>query len=110
MLVFFVLFFSVEVSSVHRSDIILSVVVVVVVLSLVGVLAFFFSFLLWYKRYKRRSHKFEDPPTYTELCKMSTIYDPGEIPPNTDVCRQDPQEEYGITYMDLLMMKTDKDN
>ena len=75
-----------------------------VLITLVAVLAPIFSFLVWY-RVSSRSYK-QDPPTYIDLRKMNTIYDPDDIPQDTDAYKQ---EEYGITYMDLQMMKTDDD-
>ena len=97
---------TVEDSSAHQSEVILTVVIMIVVIIVVAVPAAILSaFLAWY----RIKLKTKGPPTYTDLLKMSTIYDPDDIRQDSDTYNQASQEEYGITYMELQMMKTDID-
>ena len=51
----------------------------------------------------------QSPCTFSELCQINTIHDTDNVQQDKDACRQAP-EEYGITYMDLQMMKTDIDD
>ena len=97
-----------EDSSAHQSEVILTVVVVIVVIIVVAVpAAILTAFLAWY-RIKLKTN-LKGPPTYIDLLRMSTIYDPDDIRQNSDTYNLASQEEYGITYMELQMMKTDID-
>lgn len=49
------------------------------------------------------------PYTFSELCQVNTILDTDNVQQDKDAYRHAP-EEYGITYMDLQMMKTDIDD
>ena len=102
-------FLCVEVSSIHQSKITLTVVVITLVVVLAPIILLSI-FLVWYRISRSHKHQYQGPPTYVELRIMSTIYDPDDIPQETDAYTQAPQKEYSITYMDLQMMKTDKDD
>ena len=50
-----------------------------------------------------------DNPSFSELCQINTILDTDNVQQDKDAYRHAP-EEYGVTYMDLLMMRTDIDD
>ena len=108
----------VEDSSIRQSEVTLTVVItLVVVIILVAVPVAIFSFVVWYRtrslnfkhQYNVNNYFKMNPPTYMDLRKMSTIYDPDDIRQDMDTYNQASQKEYGITFMELQMMKTDKD-
>lgn len=53
-------------------------------------------------------NQIKSPYTYNELCETNTIQDTvNDIGDTNAYYGKAPQEGYGMTYMDLLMLKTD---
>ena len=82
--------------------VIVTVIVVTLVPLLVTILTIFLTYM-WY-RMCNRSFK-EDPPTYIDLLKMSTIYDDIQQDREPHSYQQE-SDKCSITYMDLLALNT----
>ena len=104
--------YHIEDSSVHQSKSNLAVVIVIVIILVVSILVTitilsFFSLLVWHRMSNKSFKDSEDPPTYFDLLKMSTISD--DIPQDIESDPQATEEYYGITYKELLLLKTGDD-